>query len=1003
MEITYWHTKIAAWIHGPAEKALVLLCDPSGQEGGTVATLQQDLFGAAGLPDPLRKAVQKADRWAAAADRPQWPRMKVDGPYADWAQVRFTERPILIHPLSGQEYDLGQLAEISAAGIKAISTDHFQQLVIRNAAGAVDARRTALSFWRFGPNTPAADLGALWELLPADTRVPDHTIWAHLDLSSALATAFHADPDGNPALLAVSFGPVQDFIAQARTTSDLWAGSHLLSRIAWEGLRIICEELGPDCVLFPQLRGVPQVDLWLRDEMGLPDERFANEEWTRGQTDANPLFAAALPNKFVAIVPASRAEELARRITEQVRTWTQRQANAALDRLLDKAGNSSADASLACEQITRQLADFPEVHWAAVPWSPLVVERERQAPDVLSLTATLGCFYPKEQANNPGFLGSDAWKLLGKELKLPNGATFFNPNAGVLYPALYDLLDRLQAAAKSVREFRQLPQEGYRCSLCGEREWLTHDRDLLQYSPRQQTATLWAKVQGSAWARKGEHLCAPCTLKRLWPNLFVSEIADVLERKPSRYVISTHVMALATTLDHWLAGTQGNSQPMHADVVSLAGKLQSFETVALPKRLADDLRRRGFADPVRDIAERLPAYLDFVKETDRAATEEDELGEHRKLIERVLGAKPETYYALIMMDGDSMGAWLSGTEPRYQLAYRETWHPQIRAGVAERIKQAGGDLARYPDQLRPVSPARHMAVSAALNSFALRFARHIVEDLGKGKLIYAGGDDVLAMISVDDLLPVMFLLRLAYSGVFPVASAEQAWEWLGGGSDQLDIRRGHIRYGQRLFRVMGHKATASMGAVVAHHQAPLDYVLRKLRDAEKRAKNEGGRDAFAIDLLKCSGGAIQLTCPWLLPRDADGHADWSVFSDEKTSLSLETTPMGQLIRLRDRFAKEDFSRRAAYLTQGWLDDMPNDPTALETMLAYQFQRQTQGSPQNKQVSQSLGHGLAKLAQATKPKAPAGFIRDFLAVAEFLAREGRVGKKGPTRNVRENAA
>jgi CRISPR-associated protein Cmr2 len=635
-----------------------------------------------------------------------------------------------------------------------------------------------------------------------------------------------------------------------------------------------------------------------------------------------------------------------------------------------------------------------------VPWSPLVVERERQAPEVASLAEALGHFYPQEPTSTPGFLGSPAWKLLDldKELKLPDGTVFFNPNPGVLYPALYDLLDRLQAAAKSVREFRQLPQEGYRCSLCGEREWLTHDRDLLRYSPRQQTATLWAKVQGSAWARKGEHLCAPCTLKRLWPNLFVSEIADVLERKPSRYVISTHVMALATTLDRWLAGTQGNSQPMHADVLSLAGKLQSFETVALPKRLADDLRRREFADPVRDIAERLPAYLDFVKETDRAATGEDELGEHRKLIERVLGAKPETYYALIMMDGDRMGAWLSGTEPRYQLAYRETWHPQIRTGVAERVQQAGGDLARYPAQLRPVSPARHMAISAALNSFALRFARHIVEDIGKGKLIYAGGDDVLAMISVDDLLPVMFLLRLAYSGVFPVENARQAWEWLGG-SDRLDIGRGHIRFGDRLFRVMGYKATASMGAVVAHHQTPLASVLRKLRDAEQRAKNAGGRDAFAIDLLKRSGGAIQLTCPWLSPRGADGHADWSGFSAE----NLETTPMGQLIRLRDRFAGEDFSRRAAYLTHGWLDDMPNDPAALETMLAYQFQRQTQGDRQNKQISESLGHSLAKLAQAVKPKAPADFVRDFLAVAEFLAREGRVGKKGQTHNVRENTA
>ena len=90
-------------------------------------------------------------------------------------------------------------------------------------------------------------------VLPADTRVPDHTIWNHLDLTSAFASAFALDPEKNPALLAMSFGPVQDFIAQARTTSDLWAGSHLLSRLAWEGLKVICEQLGPDAVIFPAI------------------------------------------------------------------------------------------------------------------------------------------------------------------------------------------------------------------------------------------------------------------------------------------------------------------------------------------------------------------------------------------------------------------------------------------------------------------------------------------------------------------------------------------------------------------------------------------------------------------------------------------------------------------------------------------------------------------------------------------------------------------------------
>ena len=79
---------------------------------------------------------------------------------------------------------------------------------------------------------------------------------------------------GEAALLALSIGPVQSFIAVARKMEDLWAGSHLLARLAWQAMRVVCGQLGPDAILFPRLRGVPQVDLWLRDECGLPDALF---------------------------------------------------------------------------------------------------------------------------------------------------------------------------------------------------------------------------------------------------------------------------------------------------------------------------------------------------------------------------------------------------------------------------------------------------------------------------------------------------------------------------------------------------------------------------------------------------------------------------------------------------------------------------------------------------------------------------------------------------------
>src|SRR5690606_14415377 len=202
-----------------------------------------------------------------------------------------------------------------------------KNLVVREPDGRPDYWRTLLAFWRFGsePKLVAPRIGELWRLLPADSRTPDHSIWAHLDVVSALAGAMQ---DGaEPALLALSFGPVQSFIAQARSTSDLWAGSHLLSTLVWEGMKTLCRELGPDAVLFPQLRGVPAVDVWLLQQIEDPKrkaqwrQRFEEigAEWIERETDANPLFAATLPNKFVAIVPRRRATELAETVAQAAR------------------------------------------------------------------------------------------------------------------------------------------------------------------------------------------------------------------------------------------------------------------------------------------------------------------------------------------------------------------------------------------------------------------------------------------------------------------------------------------------------------------------------------------------------------------------------------------------------------------------------------------------------------------------------------------------------------
>jgi CRISPR-associated protein Cmr2 len=1018
---TLWQTKLAARIHDPAEKALVLLRDPAGHEGGTNRALKR-LLGLdspaanldpdnddtlarvvfkQGLPLSIYRHVQRADWWAAAADRPQWPMEEItvttkEGEpktfaVAPWAQVRWTQKPVLIHPLTGTPYDLGSLADTDLADLKQRSFEHFSALLV--ACGAKndepqDWRKTLLAYWRFGPELTETEdhgtLGALWPLLPADTRVPDHSIWDHLDLTSAFAGAFAADPNGEAALLALAIGPVQGFIAAARTTSDLWAGSHLLSRLAWEAMRPVCEALGPDAILFPRLRGIPQVDLWLRDTMGLPDELFKNCEWMRGATDANPLFSAALPNRFVAVVPASQAKRIAEEVTQAVRDWLKALGSDVVSRLLDAAGFDVETTTTPYAQTKTQLEGFPEVHWAAVPFSLIRCgdETKQRDLDVTELSATMAPFFGGEPDKPCGFLDTPAWRALQKEIDWGDGTTFFAPNPGVLYPAVYDLAERVLAAAKAARPFAQSRQEGWRESLTGETEWLTTDRKQLERPPGQRTDTLWTRIAARrpAWAKKGEHLGALSAIKRLWPTVFAEEVGKALaagergeQKAVGRFVVSTHTMALAHQLDQWL------ERGGHT-ATGTAEALKNADAVALPRRLT----RRHAANPALADAKRLPDLL----EAARDAEDDTALETAQRLVKQTLGsaldkdeAKLETYYALLMMDGDKMGAILSGDE-KTAITYRESFHPQVQKGFDQHAAKQPL-IKRYGDQKRPISPNRHLAISGALNDFSQTVVRHVVEDEHLGRVIYAGGDDVLAMLPVADLLSCIERLRQAYSGTLPEDEAKD-WGELRKNPDALHCKDGFAYLRGRLMRMMGAHATASTGAVVAHHQAPLGAVLRELRAAEKRAKTEGGRDAFSITVIKRSGGALRLTEKWGEP------------------VKLLNDLMGFL---RD----ESTSRRAVYHCLEWLKDLPTpngDPAMLEALLAYQLARQSGG------VAKALVPGLAKrladlvvkreteernrlqkTLSVEKAREKAGkvaldWLANFLAVAEFLARETR---------------
>ncbi|MCM8808473.1 MAG: type III-B CRISPR-associated protein Cas10/Cmr2, partial [Candidatus Omnitrophica bacterium] len=143
-----------------------------------------------------------------------------------------------------------------------------------------------------------------------------------------------------------------------------------------------------------------------------------------------------------------------------------------------------------------------------------------------------------------------------------------------------------------------------------------------------------------------------------------------------------------------------------------------------------------------------------------------------------------------------------------------------------------------------LTPAIHASISTALRNYAIEFVRKIVEEEHLGKLIYAGGDDVLAFVNLKGLFDVMQKLRWAFSGQIKVENGEI----------KIDMNNlsGFVEKDGRYLLTMGSKASASLGAVIAHYKTPLQIVIKKVFEMEKMAKDES-RNRFAICLMKRSG------------------------------------------------------------------------------------------------------------------------------------------------------
>jgi CRISPR-associated protein Cmr2 len=330
------------------------------------------------------------------------------------------------------------------------------------------------------------------------------------------------------------------------------------------------------------------------------------------------------------------------------------------------------------------------------------------------------------------------------------------------------------------------------------------------------------------------------------------------------------------------------------------------------------------------------------------------------------------------MDGDNMGKWLSG---EFAPTISEILHPTVRNTLD--TDSAWSDLLK---QKRPLNPSLHLATSKALRDFSLHVAREIVEKDHLGKLVYAGGDDVLAFVNLKDLPEVMRKLRAYFSGSLTVDESTNRVDIdfkEGKGFIPIDDSGEAINVGsgkpiKGFMLSMGTKATASMGVVIAHHNSNLSQVLDEVRKCEKKAKKLKDKNAFCIALVKRSGGTEHINSKWYyeLPHFGKG-GQGGIF---------ESIPL--LRQWADAFYNNHMSPKIVYTfrteTIGLKGDgLPIESIKLELLRIANRQRDKRAQDFDKDKMEKLVDGLIKLHTGGLSLDD---ISKFLSLAAFLGRE-----------------
>ena len=932
MSEAYWQAKIWGLLHDPVFKPLHNNTETGGNSFWQKLKVMQNWVDN-GLNQEesggkLLKHILLAEYISSASDR------AAIGSVTE--SINYSEKGLQIsHLLSGAKLDLKikQHSELLAY-LEAKKEKLLEQISV---AANKDIKRQFWWLWRCLPEATCEEFeDPSLLLMPAETRLPDSSIWSHASITAALAGALagydlttaeferwsSANTLSHPYLASFTFTPVQELIKASRKMRDFWAGSwilhYLCAKVCWK----LALQYGPDSLLYPSLFQQPLIDHWLLQKF--PEFK----DWVKQPSD-RALLTAGFPNVVVLVLPKDKVQAAMQTAKQTIKQAWQEIGDLVFAELHDQRRWMP---DLKCDSSSWRgwLQSQWQFYWAAVP-----IGKEEE---LLKNTAI-----PQErEAEFQHWLEAQnqAYNLTTEERKLFQSAEIdflieaykqssekqeFSVNVGSWWAHIFDQSRYTLTAVKNARNWQIPTAFGSRSTVSGIGP-VVHPGD--DWMSEGETKKYWERQAGLFDGR--EQLNATETVKRglekvlpkllnlqnheaiavSYPDL-TSGVAGYLKVCDRAHL--EYYNQVCQAVQHSLLKTERVIPETnekwgipwiddHED-----SELRHYHPRLLNAGwLIEDLETREVLDiqkQIKALREEIQAGTDVVNLRQRQQPLErlqedltDIRNNYRLSIQQVLDRyypqnNPADWYVLAAGDGDGMSQWLQGKNLK-----------EYRDYIPSALSVSLETFQKFTEQQKRMGPSTHNALSRALLDFSNQLVPYLTERRYAGRLIYGGGDDVLAYTNLWEWDRWLWDIRQCFRGdEDPGKEFENKGNYWQCCKEATDIS-----VAKRPLFTMGGTATISFGIVISHNSVPLAIALENLWEAEKKAKehkcaNGEQKDAVQVRVLYGNGNILKATAKfsvfnkWQELLNVNSEIDAAIFEQAANFWSQHPAPMIEAI------------------------------------------------------------------------------------------------------------